>query len=1053
MLIQAAVDRALAARAAAAAADAAAAAAADADAALAEIADDINAGRAALLKLVECLGPVLTHTDPFRREAGVALLAAVLARTTKERISTQSATVLAQFLLSRLDDQPSVEPALNGLLAMLDLGVLSKTEQINIPTRIFAELNVQTFQQSVRNTVFRIFVKLFDANLPGLQKLGAEFVLGFIHVMDGEKDPRNLILAFRLAQLITRHLDFQKHAEDLFEVVFCYFPITFRPLPNDPFGVTADDLRTELCAVVSSTKAFAPYAVPVLLEKATSDSASAKRDAMEAVAACAPVYGGDAFLPHISDFWTAMRNEMINAADTANELAALKAIRELAKALSITVAAPHTRATPLESFLSLLIQDCLQNLADPALKFAKPSGKIMMSAASASEPACSFVISKTLPVILGAIASDSAPSKRKTLCDVLGDFIVANRLVYGQPKPGGDLDVNGSPILKQRDRLFELFVGNALTDSYVPLKLSSLRALQDMLLTPRLLRPNEEKVVLELLLSWLLAEPDTNTHEAALEAAPIIAGAKPALAMEVIVSACLESLPHRLAQQQPAPIRGALLACEALSKVSALRAHIVTSLVGVFNTTLSLHALDLEAAQKSATALLDALQTILVAAEASHDDGPHPTADVAALIQSLVATTVHAAQSRAAAMGDSFVQLVALNVATMTRMLTDAEQTSLLAALRTMDTGVAPVWDSPAPVDATFAYLFAAVLSNSLPEADLPIGTFGAFADASIIRAVESGSALFSLATAKSIASVVNKRHGQQGIDTFVEHFVQTHLQGVLLDKAAGADRRRSVLLIYSWIAKAFAIQSDKRGFEMASQILALLADEQLGAAAAEGLGTIISDDAHGALTKAAHANIKLLFKQRFYNHCLPAVAAGFRDASDAQKTAYLFALSHLLRNVPKGVLLNELPKVSRAQANFQLRYRLLTANLAKLLPMLLHSLSIPEASLKLGTLGTLQLMVREAPKLVAEQISTIVPLLLSMSMFANASNGNDPRVRVAALEILGQIMLSVEYTALHPFKPRVTRELIPALDDPKRVVRKAAANTRSIWFMPAPTV
>nr|KAJ3421620.1 mms19 nucleotide excision repair [Polyrhizophydium stewartii] len=934
MLIQAAVDRALAARAAAAAADAAAAAAADADAALAEIADDINAGRAALLKLVECLGPVLTHTDPFRREAGVALLAAVLARTTKERISTQSATVLAQFLLSRLDDQPSVEPALNGLLAMLDLGVLSKTEQINIPTRIFAELNVQTFQQSVRNTVFRIFVKLFDANLPGLQKLGAEFVLGFIHVMDGEKDPRNLILAFRLAQLITRHLDFQKHAEDLFEVVFCYFPITFRPLPNDPFGVTADDLRTELCAVVSSTKAFAPYAVPVLLEKATSDSASAKRDAMEAVAACAPVYGGDAFLPHISDFWTAMRNEMINAADTANELAALKAIRELAKALSITVAAPHTRATPLESFLSLLIQDCLQNLADPALKFAKPSGKIMMSAASASEPACSFVISKTLPVILGAIASDSAPSKRKTLCDVLGDFIVANRLVYGQPKPGGDLDVNGSPILKQRDRLFELFVGNALTDSYVPLKLSSLRALQDMLLTPRLLRPNEEKVVLELLLSWLLAEPDTNTHEAALEAAPIIAGAKPALAMEVIV-----------------------------------------------------------------------------------------------------------------------------------------EQTSLLAALRTMDTGVAPVWDSPAPVDATFAYLFAAVLSNSLPEvgevekvvcappfadraqADLPIGTFGAFADASIIRAVESGSALFSLATAKSIASVVNKRHGQQGIDTFVEHFVQTHLQGVLLDKAAGADRRRSVLLIYSWIAKAFAIQSDKRGFEMASQILALLADEQLGAAAAEGLGTIISDDAHGALTKAAHANIKLLFKQRFYNHCLPAVAAGFRDASDAQKTAYLFALSHLLRNVPKGVLLNELPKVSRAQANFQLRYRLLTANLAKLLPMLLHSLSIPEASLKLGTLGTLQLMVREAPKLVAEQISTIVPLLLSMSMFANASNGNDPRVRVAALEILGQIMLSVEYTALHPFKPRVTRELIPALDDPKRVVRKAAANTRSIWFMPAPTV
>lgn len=30
--------------------------------------------------------------------------------------------------------------------------------------------------------------------------------------------------------------------QDLFDITFCYFPITFTPPPDDPYGITSDDL-------------------------------------------------------------------------------------------------------------------------------------------------------------------------------------------------------------------------------------------------------------------------------------------------------------------------------------------------------------------------------------------------------------------------------------------------------------------------------------------------------------------------------------------------------------------------------------------------------------------------------------------------------------------------------------------------------------------------------------------------------------------------------------------------------------------------------------------
>lgn len=81
--------------------------------------------------------------------------------------------------------------------------------------------------------------------------------------MDGERDPRDLIICFQCIQLIVKHLEFGKRGktffsskicvldpfkEELFEVVACYFPLEQKSVGKFSFSI--DKLEN----VFSSTK-------------------------------------------------------------------------------------------------------------------------------------------------------------------------------------------------------------------------------------------------------------------------------------------------------------------------------------------------------------------------------------------------------------------------------------------------------------------------------------------------------------------------------------------------------------------------------------------------------------------------------------------------------------------------------------------------------------------------------------------------------------------------------------------------------------------------------
>lgn len=198
---------------------------------------------------------------------------------------------------------------------------------------IFSEVEVQALPQPSRKLVLEILSVLL-AKYPskllsfhylpnntltfsvGVKDMKSDFVVGFVHAVEREKDPRNLLLMFKLFVTVVkgtlhyRHStlwavcnphcgaefpDFARFTEELVEIVTAYYPITFTPKANDPDKITKQDLENALLYVncitcnhlefwygyyfsdcFTASVEFAPYLIPFLLDKLDTTAADAK---------------------------------------------------------------------------------------------------------------------------------------------------------------------------------------------------------------------------------------------------------------------------------------------------------------------------------------------------------------------------------------------------------------------------------------------------------------------------------------------------------------------------------------------------------------------------------------------------------------------------------------------------------------------------------------------------------------------------------------------------------------------------------------------------------
>lgn len=96
--------------------------------------------------------------------------------------------------------------------------------------KMFDHVQCQSQLLQDRRNIYLIFATLLQNRVDDLKNMGPDFIYGVISSIDGERDPRNLMLLFNILPNFIKEFPLGHLAEEMFEVISCYFPIDFNPV-------------------------------------------------------------------------------------------------------------------------------------------------------------------------------------------------------------------------------------------------------------------------------------------------------------------------------------------------------------------------------------------------------------------------------------------------------------------------------------------------------------------------------------------------------------------------------------------------------------------------------------------------------------------------------------------------------------------------------------------------------------------------------------------------------------------------------------------------------
>ncbi|XP_060795486.1 MMS19 nucleotide excision repair protein homolog [Neoarius graeffei] len=1005
-----------------------------ADSSVADVVAGVKTGQFSILQLVEALGLSLTSSQTPTRGRGVQLLSQVLQECYSE-LSESEVTVLVAFYENRLKDHYAITPhVLHGLGALAKCTVLPPGSAVSILKALFQDVHVQSLMLTERSCVYNILISLMDSREKELKGLGPDFVFGFVQAVDGERDPRNLLLAFQIARnIIHRGYDLSQFTEELFEVTSCYFPIDFTPPPNDPHGITQEDLILALRAVLTGTPQFAEFLVPLLIEKLDSDLLPSKVDSLQTLAACAPVYGYRELAEFLPGLWSSIRREVFQTASERVESAGLSALSAITSCLSRTVLTSDS-GDSLQTFLELVFKDCQHHLCEPDLKLVWPSAKLLQAASGASYRASLIVTAVVLPALFKQYNSRTQCAHRRTLLEVLHGFIQPT--VSSQPE-----EQEECVLLPFRESLCSV-VFAALAESNASLQVIATKVLATLSQHSGLLLETDVEIAVDHLTRLVLEEDDAQVSLAVMDCAGSLARLHPA----VFASRMVPRLKDEIFTEPM--VEGDASAPPTQSRSKGAAGERSVTALAFISTQLSL-------VKESAPVLLQVL------AAAHKGSSSFSTEEVMSVCRSLQRIAEHA--QRTVQIGDFFHDVVIPRLLGLslqaalhcqkcsghTSPLTEeAVLTAIVPVISTACAALQPVPATqmaaqavslfldgnvsflpenayPSPLQllkkqsdcwsqAQLVCLLMACVCSLSQEVDIPD------IDRLLVQLEElifTCTHPFSYTSAaKCFAGLINKRAAGQALDAVLEKTMKRI--SATLDCESSAQRVQAFTLLI-WVVKALLLRYHPLSVTLTDQLFCLLSDDQLGSRAADGFSLLMSDSPD-VLNRSCHANVRIMYRQRFFTENSAKLVQGFNCAQQEKRSVYLKALSHIVNNLPRQVQLSELPA---------------------LLPLLLEALSCPDEAVQLSTLSCLQPLLMEPPPALTAQLEALFTRLLTLT------TSPAMKVRIAALHCVHALSRLPSHMVL-PFRARVLRTLAKPLDDKKRLVRKEAVAARSEWFL-----
>lgn len=410
--------------------------------------------------LIQALGAYLTSGDDKVRSRATLLLAEVLSRLPELRLAPAAVQLLLDFFGDRLADFPSAGACLQALLALETHHadkIASPLATLALVQKMSGALHIPQLGQAMRKRCFELLQlalaqpRVVEVLAPPetsdssatdepMEDHGLQFTTAFLNAMEGEKDPRNLLLCMEIARDCMAKLEptFAKHERVLqqyFEVVSCYFPIIFTPPPNDPYGITSEGLILSLRKAFAASDLLAQLVLPFLLKKLSSTVTEAKLDSIQTLVFCGEHYSINAMLLHLHTVANALYDEVLDGEKKEVIDEALAAISKysgrIARAKSSGAAgAAYAWSKFVVELTGRATRELRENATDSMVGVS--AGQVLSALGKDSAMGFAHVLHIAVPLLIAqlddALTSSTPPSSSKCEAAVARILLMVNTI-------------------------------------------------------------------------------------------------------------------------------------------------------------------------------------------------------------------------------------------------------------------------------------------------------------------------------------------------------------------------------------------------------------------------------------------------------------------------------------------------------------------------------------------------------------------------------------------------------------------------------------------------